>query len=159
LFPAGDVAVPEASQPDGHPLQQHPLQIQAVDCIALHHLHDTGREVGADVAQPTGDVRRGTPESTGPFRAAATLTARRGRIVERAQTRVHLLVVAVEVDAGTVRIVWFAGAENHPPSPQALTLVNARRTYMEPGPVIDRVIDPVDLVVAHRPAPSSSAMV
>jgi hypothetical protein len=37
--------------------------------------------------------------------------------------------------------------------------VNARRTYMEPGPVIDRVIDPVDLVVAHRPAPSSSAMV
>ena len=59
--------------------------------IALHHLHHTGREVRADVAEPSGDARCRRPEAAGATVAAAALSAaRRGRVVERAEQPVQL---------------------------------------------------------------------
>ena len=52
--------------------EQHLLQAQALEGVLLHHAHDRGREVGADVAEPARHVRRGSA-------AKAPLASRRRR--------------------------------------------------------------------------------
>jgi hypothetical protein len=79
-------------------LKQQLPQVQPVDRVPLHHLHHGGRKVGADVAQPAGDLRGGRAQpGRPPGRGAATtlLPARADAgafVVERGQGRVDGLI-------------------------------------------------------------------
>ena len=65
-------------------LEQQLVQVEALDGVALQHLHDRRREVPADVAQPAGDRRRRAGQPARPARcpgraATSGRRARRGR--------------------------------------------------------------------------------
>ena len=103
-------------------LEQQLVQVEALDGVALQHLHDRRREVAADVAEPAGDGRRRPGQAAG---AAGAPARGRGLVVERAERDVDALVVAAQVDAGAV---GGPAAEHEPPAAQALLLRDADRT-------------------------------
>ena len=80
-------------------LEQQLVQVEALDGVALQHLHDRRREVAPDVAEPAGHGRRRPGQPAGATGAAA---ARRRLVVERAEGDVDALVVAAQVDARAV---------------------------------------------------------
>ena len=104
-------------------LEQQCGQVQPLDRIPLHHLHHAGREVGADVAQPTGHLGRGGAEP------GCSLTGARARwptgllLVQRGQGGIHLGLLVAELDAESV---GGGLAEQQPPADQPLILIVLR---------------------------------
>ena len=79
-------------------LEQQLAQVQPVDRVALHDLHDRGREVGPDVAEPARDAsartRRARPTAVRPPAGRSGVA-----VVERGQRRVDRLVAAGQARA------------------------------------------------------------
>ena len=65
-------------------LEQQLAEVEALDGVALQHLHDRRREVAADVAEPAGDRRRRAGQAAG---APAAATARRLAVVRARRAR------------------------------------------------------------------------
>ena len=93
-------------------LEQHRGQIQSLDGISLHDLHHAGRKVGAYVAEPTGDSRRGRAEPARSAGADAILVV---RVIQCSERGVHLLLLPAQ---GGIQLLGGRLAEQQPPAQQ-----------------------------------------
>jgi hypothetical protein len=95
-------------------LEQQLPEVEPVDRVPLHDLHDGGREIGADIAQPARHPRGGRGESGRlPARGVATGSLPAGAfVIERGQRRVDGLIRCGQTGAALI-----GRAEQQPPAP------------------------------------------
>ena len=111
-------------------LEQQLAQAEPVHGVALHHLHDRGREVGADVAEPPRHPRSAAAQPGAPL-----------AVVELAQRLVAFGVVGAQPDV-----------ERRSPAP-----ARCRRPPRRRGPAASGGAGRASLRRSRRSSPSSSA--